>query len=100
MRSLARVAVVLTCTVALFFMCFGQARADDEPRLPATRHLEIAPKGTIRFAPVDSAGEPEVPEHFRLSAHEFPYEVKTLRGSGAVLMHKLAFPSPVETPVL
>jgi dienelactone hydrolase len=55
-------------------------------------------KGTVRFEP--PASQEEVPERYRLSAHEFPYEMTVKRSlpvSGLDIYH-VRFPSPVKTP--
>lgn len=94
MRRVAR----MTAVLILAALQGTWAAADDTRPLPPG-HLEISPAGTVRFTPVDAAGEVAVPEAFRLKEHEFAYQVRTLRGSGTVLMHKLTFPSAVETAV-
>jgi dienelactone hydrolase len=55
-------------------------------------------KGTIHFHP--RGDQANVPERYRLTAHEFPYDVqlKTELTNSGVLIYRLHFPSPVQTP--
>jgi dienelactone hydrolase len=65
---------------------------------PAARGDEpSAEKGTVRFVPLGD--QKEVPERYRLSAHEFPFELtktRALPASGLDVYH-LCFPSPVHS---
>jgi dienelactone hydrolase len=63
----------------------------------APRFLEISPDGTVHFEPAEQ--EAQVPDHFRLAAHDFSYQSRPARMYSRVQMHKVTFPSPVETPV-
>lgn len=89
----------MAAVVLLVLVGSARVRGDDAANSVAAppQHVEVAPSGTIRFKPADSADELLVSERFRLLEHEFPYQSKTFRRSGKVLMHKLTFPSPVET---
>jgi dienelactone hydrolase len=53
-------------------------------------------RGVVSFRP--TAGEPRVPEHFRLEACEFPYERETIRREAGYTVAKVTFPSPIVTP--
>jgi dienelactone hydrolase len=67
----------------------GPTRGGDPPAVE---------KGAVRFVPLGD--QQEVPERYRLAAHEFPYELKrmrTLPASGLDVYH-LTFPSPVTSP--
>src|SRR5262249_5693642 len=59
---------------------------------------DIAVKGTVAFRPVGD--QKEVPERYRLGAHDFDYELRPKRSlpvSGIDVL-ELRFPSPVKTP--
>lgn len=68
--------------------------AADQPRAQSMR-IE---KGTIDFQPVDD--QAHVPECYRLSAHQFDYEMKpkTSLPSSGIDVFIVRFPSPIETP--
>src|SRR5262245_29557138 len=57
-----------------------------------------AEKGTVRFEPCDDQNN--VPERYRLKAHQFDYEMdlKFALPSSGLSVHRLRFPSPVESP--
>jgi dienelactone hydrolase len=57
-----------------------------------------AEKGTVHFRPVGD--QKEVPERYRLSAHNFDYELslKSDLANSGVEVYRLRFPSPVVSP--
>jgi len=72
---------------------FGEDSADKAP----PTFLKLASAGAISFEPAE--GDAPVPEPFRLQTHQFKYDSKLYRSSDRVRMHKVTFPSPVETAV-
>lgn len=65
-------------------------RAAEGPGVP------VAAESRITFELTDQ--ESQVPERFRLTAHEFPSTAKYVRKSGETTVYDVTFPSPVETP--
>lgn len=63
----------------------GDGRPVDYRPVPAS--------GTAHFRTLPA--EKRVPELFRLSRHDFPYETEYERSSGPVRIYKVRFPSPV-----
>jgi dienelactone hydrolase len=63
-----------------------------EPR-PATTE-----RGTIPFQP--RGDQANVPERYRLAAHQFPYEmqIRAELPTSGILIYDVRFPSPIETP--
>ena len=55
-------------------------------------------KGSVRFEPVGE--QKEIPKRYRLSPHRFDYEMtlKYALPASGLTVHRLRFPSPVETP--
>jgi poly(3-hydroxybutyrate) depolymerase len=71
--------------------------AAEEATARRSGFAELPAEGTVKFEP--TADEPRVPEHFRLEKHDFSFHARPLRTLGPVRMLKLAYPSPVQTPV-
>jgi dienelactone hydrolase len=81
--------------VALAALCSGllivSAPADEKPSPSAIE------KGTVQFKPLGE--QKEIPQCYRLEAHQFDYEMnklRTLKGLGVEVYH-LRFPSPVKS---
>lgn len=83
-------------TVFLTAICVITA-ADDQPVKAPPEFPELPARGTIRFEPAGL--ESNVPEHFRLEAHEFDFRSKVLREGKVMRIARLTFPSPVTTEI-
>jgi dienelactone hydrolase len=82
--------LVLLYTLGLLAVVGGGGDDSAAGRLapPATR-------GVVHFSAAD---ESIVPEPYRLADHDFPYELRFVREVLGTRMHRLTFPSPVESP--
>src|SRR5262245_25786182 len=74
------------------------ARADGPASRPAPEFAEVAARGKVQFEPAEA--EQEVPEHFRLTAHEFEFQSRAVREGSKFRMLRITFPSPVTTDEL
>src|SRR5262245_13401647 len=94
LRSFARwpvfAAVLLTCGAA--------AIADESTSKRTPECADVASRGIVQFEPVD--GEKQVPEHFRLPAHEFEFQSRPVRAGMKFRMLRVTFPSPVKTEIV
>src|SRR5262245_59836785 len=83
--------------VALFTFA-AAARADGPASRPAPEFAEVAARGSVQFEPAET--EQDVPEHFRLTAHDFEFQSRAVRGGPKFRMLRVTFPSPVTTDVV
>src|SRR6266446_1489605 len=73
------------------------ARADEPAPKTEVEFAEVPARGMVRFEPAQT--EEQVPEHFRLAAHEFEFQSRLVRGGGKLRMLRVTFASPVTTDV-
>ena len=59
--------------------------------------VEVPDQSTIEFTSAEN--ENSVPSHFRLTSHRFEADAELLRESGAMRVHAVTFPSPIETAI-
>jgi dienelactone hydrolase len=81
----------------VLLLCAAVAAAEEPLPKRAAEFAEIPPRGTVRFEPGDA--ESQVPEHFRLPAHEFEFQSRGVQGGARFRMLRVTFPSPVTTDV-
>jgi cephalosporin-C deacetylase-like acetyl esterase len=90
------------CCGWIFSTClltFALAARAAEPELKSEpEYTEVPAHGNVKFEPPQD--ESQVPEHFRLTAHEFDYQSRPVRGGGKFRMLRVTFPSPVTTDVV
>lgn len=69
----------------------------DEPEATALQFQDIPVSGTVDF--VTTEREVQVPTHFQLKNHSFPYSAKVDGIRGEVRVSKVTFPSPIKTEI-
>lgn len=85
----------VVCLIAMVFVILAKA-----PQAFSEEHhwfADVADQSTIEFTPAEN--EQAVPAQFRLKSHRFDSEAELRRESGAMRVHAVTFPSPVETTV-
>ncbi len=63
----------------------------------ARQFVDVPEQSSIEFTLAEN--EQSVPPHFRLNSHRFDADAELLRESGAMRVHVVTFPSPMETAI-
>jgi len=92
-----RHAVCSNLALSILFVAFAVAHADEPASKSEPEYTAVPARGTVRFEPAQD--EVQVPEHFRLTAHDFDFQSRPLRGGAKFRMLRVTFPSPVTTDV-
>ena len=85
--------VVRLLAALLIAVVATQHARSEEARL----FVEVPEQSSIEFTPAEN--EKSVPPQFRLTSHRFDADAELLRESGAMRVHVVTFPSPVETAI-
>ena len=92
----------ILCGLGLLAGSTGAA-VSAEPRTPekasrkSPEYLPLPAEGVVTFQPAED--EEHVPEHFRLTRHDFTYRCRPVKQAVRVRASQVNFPSPVETDV-
>ncbi len=88
---------LIICTSLIVLLFAHRVPAEDSRAKPAPEFADVPALGTVHFAPTDA--ELQVPERFRLKAHDFEYRMRTVRTVAKTRFLRVTFPSPVTTDV-
>src|SRR5262245_8975261 len=92
-----RHAVCSNSVLSILLVAFAVARADEPASKSELEYTDVPTRGTVRFEPAQD--EVQIPEHFRLTAHDFDFQSRPLLGGARLRMLRVTFPSPVTTDV-